>query len=331
MKIPRLGRVRAPELPKNLDWINSSPLTMAELRGGPVLIDFWTYSCVNCLRTIPHVEKWHTTYGRLGLRVIGVHSPEFGFEKDQDNVVRAVERLGITYPVVLDNDFVVWGSYANKYWPHLFLINHLGEIVYDHIGEGRAEETTHAIIHALQESGAKNIPSLSFPESPSGNACYRATPETYLGYLRGHIGNAGSALPETEEAFTDIEVHVDGVPYLHGHWRISSEYVEHTRSLAVATEYIRLKYAAFSLNLVLGALDDREAIVDVLLDGEPVPASMAGEDLVIDENGTTHLHVTMQRMYNIIRADHFHNATIKLLVKTAGLKFYAFTFSGCKE
>lgn len=159
--------------------------------------------------------------------------------------------------------------------------------------------------------------------------CYQPTPETYLGYLRGHIANAGDALPETEESFTDLGKHENDMPYLHGHWRISGEYIEHTRSLAAATEYLALKYHAFAVNLVLGALDDREAIIDVTLDGKPVPASMVGKDLVIDHQGNTHLHVTSHRMYSIIDADHYHDAAIKLSVKSAGVKCYAFTFGGC--
>lgn len=330
MRIPLLGNVRAPEFPTECAWINSAPLSMEQLRGKPVLIDFWTYSCVNCIRTIPHVQAWHEKYRKAGLTVIGVHSPEFAFEKDEGNVRRAVKEFGITYPVVLDPDFSIWNAYANKYWPHAFLVDQRGMVVYDHAGEGAVMETEHAIISALQAAGAKSISPVRAQSTVSHDVCYRPTPETYLGYLRGHIGNAGDALPETEESFTDSGDHADGVPYVHGHWRIAGEFIEHTRTLPMATEYLALKYHAFSVNCVIGALDDRETIVEVTLDGNPVPASMAGKDLVIDRDGHTHLHVSVNRMYSIINADHFHHAALKLSVKDAGVTWYAFTFGGCK-
>lgn len=328
--MPMFGKIHAPALPDGLVWLNSAPLSMDKLRGKPVLIDFWTYSCVNCLRTIPHVQEWHEKYQNAGLTVIGVHSPEFEFEKDETNVRRAIEELGITYPVVLDSDFMIWNLYANKYWPHAFLVDHRGVVVYDHAGEGAVTETEHAIASALQAAGAKKLPAIVAQTSKHDDVCYRPTPECYLGYLRGHIGNAGDVLPETEEPFTDLGTHEDDVPYLHGHWRISGEYIEHTRSLAAATEYLALKYHAFSVNLVLGALDDREAIVDVALDGKPVPPSMVGKDLVVDRQGNTHLHITTHRMYEIIDADHYHDAALKLSVKNAGVRCYAFTFGGCR-
>ena len=133
-------KTRVPEFPPKLSWLNSGPLTMKSLKGKPVLIDFWTYSCVNCLRTLPHVKRWHDRYTKLGLTVIGVHSPEFEFEKDEKNVRGAMERFGVEYPVVLDNDFAIWKQFANRVWPHVFLIDAHGAIVFDHAGEGGTAE-----------------------------------------------------------------------------------------------------------------------------------------------------------------------------------------------
>lgn len=324
------GKTRAPEFPAGLAWLNSELITMKSLKGKPILIDFWTYTCVNCLRTLPQVKRWYKAYAKLGLTVIGVHSPEFDFEKQEENVRRAIEDLGIEYPVVLDPDFAIWNLYANRVWPHTFLIDALGTIVYDHEGEGGAAQTEMAIQKALTASGAKKLPAIAPDSSGGEGACYRTTPETYLGYLRGHVGNAHEKLPDTEEAFDDIDDRANDVPYLHGHWRIAPEFVEHTRTLAVATEYLQMSYAAFETNLVMGALDDREAVIDVTIDGKPIPASMAGIDVVIDDAGNTHVHVTNHRMYNIIRADHYHRATLKISVKSAGLRMFAFTFGGCK-
>ncbi len=325
------GKTRAPEFPEGLVWLNSNPLTMKSLKGKPVLIDFWTYSCVNCLRTLPHMKRLHKTYAKLGVTVIGVHAPEFDFEKDEANVQRAIDDLGVEYPVVLDSNFAIWNGYANRVWPHVFLVDALGVIVYDHQGEGGVVETETALQNALRSPSVTSLP-IIVPETLGlGRVCYRTTPETYLGYLRGHVGNAHEKLPDTEEAFDDVASHGDDVPYLHGHWRIAPEFVEHTRTTPVATEYLALSYSAFETNLVMGALDNREAVVDVTLDGKPIPASMAGKDVVIDAAGNTHIHVTYHRMYSVIRADHYHRATLKLGVKTAGIKMYAFTFGGCKS
>lgn len=324
------GKTRAPEFPEGLAWFNSDPLTMKSLNGKPVLVDFWTYSCVNCLRTLPHIKRWHKTYEKLGLTVIGVHSPEFDFEKQKENVQRAISELGVEYPVVLDPDFAIWNRYANRVWPHVFLIDALGNIIYDHQGEGGAAQAEVAIQEALRTTGVIKLPAIAPDGVSGGGACHRTTPEIYLGYLRGHIGNAHDKLPDTEEAFDAAPDRADDVPYLHGHWRITPEYVEHTRTLAIATEYLRMSYAAFETNLVMGALDDRESVINVTIDEKPIPASMAGDDVVIDDVGNTHIHVTNHRLYNIVRADHYHRATLKLGVKTAGIKMYAFTFGGCK-
>lgn len=330
MRLRGFTKTRAPEFPEGLVWLNSDALTMKSLKGKPVLIDFWTYSCVNCLRTIPTIKKLYKMYKKFGLTVIGVHSPEFDFEKNEENVKRAIGDLGIDYPVVLDNDFAIWSLFANRVWPHVFLIDAFGMIVYDHQGEGGAAQTEMAIQKALGASGGTKLPAIA-PDGAGGEGvCYRTTPETYLGYLRGNIGNAHDKLPDTEEAFDDVKDCADDVPYLHGHWRIAPEFIEHTRTLAVATEYVQMSYASFETNCVMGALDDREAVIDITIDGKPIPASMVGVDVVIDDAGNTHIHVTNHRMYNIIRADHYHRATLRIGVKSAGLRMFAFTFGGCK-
>jgi len=330
MRLRGLRLNHAPEFPADLVWLNSAPRTMKGLRGKPVLIDIWTYSCRNCVRSIPGIESLYRKYKSLGLTVIGVHSPEFPIEREQKNVEKAITQLGISYPVVLDPDFKIWDLYANKYWPHAFLVDHRGLIVFDHAGEGGEVELEHAIQDALRAGGVEKLPPLAAKMDPHGGMCYRATPEMYLGYLRGHIANAGDVLPETEEAFTDGGEHKEDLPYLHGHWRISGDHIEHTRTLATASEYLALKYHAFSVHAAIGALDDREIVVDVTLDGKPVPASMAGADIVIDDGGSTHLHVTHHRLYDIIAADHYHSASLKLSLKNAGVTINALTFGGCR-
>lgn len=329
MFLHRLAKVHAPEFPDALAWVNGAPRTMRSMLGRPVLIDFWTYSCVNCLRTQPHLNAWYERYAKLGLEIIGVHTPEFDFEKRRENVEDAVMRLEIPYPVVLDNDYAVWNLYTNKWWPRKFLVNKDGNIVYDHVGEGGYAETEMEIQKALAEIGVKKFPRIAKEvEVSSDGVCYRTTPELYLGYLRGRIANAGDILPDAEEAFTDHGEREDDSVVLHGHWRVASEYVEHARRLATASEYLLLTYRAFGVNLVMGTVDGRPAEIDVELDGQPIPKDMAGADVVI-VNGRAKLRIRESRMYRIVKASMYHQGALKLATADAGVRMFAFTFEGC--
>ncbi|MBI2033935.1 MAG: redoxin family protein, partial [Candidatus Liptonbacteria bacterium] len=148
--------MNAPEFPKDLIWLNSKPIQMADLRGkAVVLIDFWTYSCVNCIRSMPYLKEWHERYKDKGLVIVGVHTPEFAFEKEKDNVLKAVKDFGITYPVVMDNDYAIWQLYANRFWPRKYLVSSDGQIAYDHTGEGGYTETEEEIQKALLELNPK--------------------------------------------------------------------------------------------------------------------------------------------------------------------------------
>jgi thiol-disulfide isomerase/thioredoxin len=331
MFLHRLGKVHAPEFPKEMTWFNSNPLTMKSLLGKAVLIDFWTYSCVNCLRTTPHLRAWHEAYEEKGLAIIGVHTPEFDFEKQEKKVAKAVKDLEIDYPVVLDADYKIWNLYANRWWPRKFLIDQKGVIVYDHIGEGGYAETELAIQKALIDIGAKNLPVIK-PDAPvGGGICYRTSPETYLGFLRGRFGNANEMLPNKESAFTDKEKnHQDDLIYLHGHWHITKESIKHERKLSHATEYLLMKYSAFSVNLVMGGVCKKGSVIEIELDGHPLPEDMAGEDVVIGKNKKATVTVGHPRMYKLVDADTYHQGTLKLKTKDEGLEMFAFTFGGCK-
>lgn len=329
MFLHRLGKVHAPEFATGLQWLNSKPMTMRDLRGKVVLLDFWTYSCVNCLRTQPHLNAWYKTYKDRPFVMIGVHTPEFAFEKDPENVKRALKDLGISYPVVLDPDYKVWNAYANRWWPRKFLVDHKGVIVHDHVGEGGYAETEQAIQKALMAIGEKDFPAVEPDEEIGGGVCYRTTPELYLGFLRGRFGNAQDFIPKEEQAFTDAKEHTDDIAYLHGHWKIDGEYVEHTRSSAGAQEYLALKYSAFSANCVMSSNTGKGIKVIVELDGQPLPEDMAGADITYVK-GEAHMTVNESRMYRIVDADTYHRGLLRLRVASAGLQMYAFTFGGCK-
>ena len=327
MFLHRLAKVHAPEFPDGLVWLNGTPRTMRSMLGRPVLIDFWTYSCVNCLRTQPHMNEWHERYAKLGLEIIGVHTPEFDFEKGRNNVEDAIGRLEVPYPVILDNDYAVWNLYANKWWPRKFLVDHTGSIVYDHVGEGGYAETEMEIQKALSAIGVKKLPRIA-PSEPSGDGmCYKTTPETYLGYLRGRIANHGDVLPDAEEAFTDKGERTEGRVTLHGHWKVSGEYAEHARQLSVATEYLALTYSAFGVNLVMSA-EDHVSLVDVEIDGHPLPHDMAGKDVTYVK-GRAVVKVNASRMYHIVKAAMYHQGTLKISTADRGVRMFAFTFEGC--
>ena len=302
---------------------------MKKLLGKVVLIDFWTYSCVNCIRTMPHLRAWEERYKDKGLVIIGVHTPEFDFEKKKENVEKAMKDLGISHSVILDNDYKIWNLYANRWWPRKFLIDATGSVVYDHIGEGGYAETEQAIQKALEGIGATDLPAIEPDVSVGGGICYRTTPETYLGFVRGRYGNAKDFQPNTEQSFTDVRDHEEDLVYLHGHWVISAEQIAHTKALPAATEYIGLKYSAFSVNLIMGSADGKPAQVEVELDGRPLPEDMAGSDVVI-KNGKAMVTIRAARMYRIVDADNYHKGLLKLKTAAGNLELFAFTFGGCK-
>ena len=332
MFLHRSRKVSAPEFPRGLTWLNSSAKTMKRLTGKVVLIDFWTYSCINCFRTIPHVKRWHETYKDFGLEVIGVHTPEFAFEKDQENVEKALNDFQITYPVVLDPDYKIWNLYANRWWPRKFLIDSHGGIVYDHVGEGGYAETEQAIQKALTGIGGKDFPAIKPDVSLGGGICYRTTPETYFGFLRGRYGNRQAVIPNEETEFTMEGDKEDDLVYLHGHWKVTGEGVQHVRKLPSAHEYLTMKYSAFSVNAVMGTTDkgtSKTAEIEIELEGLPLPEDMAGEDVKM-KKGKAIVTVKKSRMYRIVDSDTYHRGTLRLKTSSGNLELFSFTFGGCK-
>jgi cytochrome c biogenesis protein CcdA/thiol-disulfide isomerase/thioredoxin len=286
----------APELQGIVEWINGGPLSIAELRGRVVLIDFWTYSCVNCLRTLPHLKAWDRSYRDDGLTVVGVHAPEFAFEREPDNVRTAVRKLGIRYPVALDNDFVTWTAYANQYWPAKYLIDRTGRVRYFHFGEGEYEETERQIRRYLGSGvpdQARKIADRT-PRTPS-------TPETYLGFARldRFVGSRVVANREATYRFP-LYLAPDHLAYA-GRLRVEDE-----RIVAGQEARLRLRFLAGEVNLVLGG----RGTVDVLVDGRRRRSVVVrGEP----------------RLYNLVRLGSRTEGLLELRF-TPGLSAYAFTF-----
>lgn len=316
---------RMPEFSRGLTWINSKPLGVKSLLGKVVLVDFFTSSCAVCKRGHAAVRSWQSKYGRRGFLAIGIHVPEFVFERDADYVKAIVKERGITHPIVLDEKYLLWNAYRNRQRPERFVVNTKGRIVYHDDGNDNIE-TEQAIRDALIEAG-KTVPEMTSDAVPH-ERCRRSTPDMYLGYLRGSLGNAPELLPDVEEAFSDTGIDKDDVPYLHGHWKMTKEYIEHTRSLPLASEYIAIRYSAFALNVVMGAKAPLR--VEVRLDDQPIPESLCGEAVCRDGEKTV-IDVIETRIYEVIRSDTYHRGTLKILVAGEGFRCYVMSSESCQD
>jgi thiol-disulfide isomerase/thioredoxin len=314
----------APELVGLQGWISSEPVTLAALRGKVVIVDFWTYSCINCLRTIPYLNAWFDHYRDDGLVIIGVHSPEFAFERDAARVERAVRRLQIRYPVAIDSDKRTWRAYANQYWPHKYLIDRGGNIRYEQIGEGGYRETEQHIRELLAEDGRNVDPASAEVRPEAVDVKAIATPEIYLGtYFGQFLGNPLGLRGMRAAVYREPETIEPNLFYLVGRWAAGEEAVA---SAGSGEHKIILRYTARAVNLVAGA-PGREIDVAVLRDGRPLTVETKGDDVVIDERGRTVVRVSDERLYRLIddRAGYGMH-TITLVIDQPGLEVYTFTF-----
>jgi thiol-disulfide isomerase/thioredoxin len=314
-------------------WINSPPLTMKELRGKVVIIDFWEYTCVNCVRTLPYVTEWYRRYGDYGLVIVGVHTPEFEFGKDRANVARAVKDFGIGYPVVLDNDYEIWRAYANRYWPRKYIVDRGGKIIYDHAGEGGYAETEELLQKLVREEYPDaELPPVMAPVRPEdgpGARCYPRTPELYCGYARGRYGNAASVGGDEARAYNDGGNHVEGRLYLSGVWRVGEERATFVGDDG-AEAYMLVPFSANEINAVMSAAPGESVRVDVLRDGRPLPREDAGADVAFDAAGNSYVDVSVGKMYRLLAAAEYGDGELSLRPKGPGVSIFAFTFGSCE-
>jgi cytochrome c biogenesis protein CcdA/thiol-disulfide isomerase/thioredoxin len=310
----------APEITDPAGFINTGgqPITIAGEKGKVVLIDFWDYSCINCEREIPYVEAWYQKYAASGLVVIGVHTPEFSFEKLMSNVQAAVTSLGITYPVVLDNDYGTWNAFDNEYWPQTYLINSQGDIVYSHSGEGDYPETEAAIQAALSQIDATStIPTGTV--APLGavqvDGSQLGSPETYFGYERNqYLANGEPSAPGTQTLTLPSSPQLDGL-YLGGTWNFQGEYAE-----AKAPATVEYEFDAKDVYMV--ATGNPTAVYRVLLDGSPIPAADMGADVASDGTVT----VQADKLYKLVNLPSYGTHTLELQIESGTLDAYTFTF-----
>jgi len=325
--------LRAPEFEGGGPWINSEALKMKELRGSMVTVDFWTYSCVNCLRTLPYLKDWWKKYRDKGLVLVGVHTPEFDFEKDHENVERFCRENDVAWPVVLDNDYTIWNAYANSYWPRKYLVDKDGVIRYDHAGEGAYAETEIMIQQLLREVNPDvELPTLEMEEHAHrmGAVCFPSSPELYCGYERGRIGNREGYHPGKVTDYKDPGSYAENHIYLNGLWKNNAESMRHARVTRNLEDHIAILYNGVEVNAVIRPAKGGQFMVYATVDGAQVPGSMAGEDIQIDQ-GQSFLTVNEPRMYRVIKDRAYGAHVLRLASNSDEFEIYAYTFGGCLE
>ena len=301
-------------------WINSPPLAPADLAGKVVVYDFWTYSCINCVRTIPYLRAWYDRYARDGLVIVGVHSPEFDFEHKRANVEAATQRLGVTWPVVLDNDKAIWTTFRNAYWPAKYVADRDGNIRYKHYGEGaygETEDTLRALLGVDPASPRAGAPGEGPTADPAPDDSHRITPETYLGVTRGTARAAPGLITYPEPA----------VPATHqvrlaGRWFGEEEKV----TAGDAGAAIVLSYRASEVNIVMTPPRGDAVDVQVELDGAPLRPGFRTADTTVDDSGATFIHVDHDGLYRVVLGPGVEEHLLRLTARQPEVAAFAFTF-----
>jgi thiol-disulfide isomerase/thioredoxin len=291
--LPVIDKGPLPSLEEGNGFLNGKP----NVKGKVVVYDFWTYSCINCVRTLPYLRAWHQRYAQDGLVIVGVHSPEFDFEKIHSNISSAVKKLHVSYPVVFDDDMKIWNAFHNQYWPAKYIADKEGRLRYVHFGEGDYDDTENVIRLLLGVS--KDMPRAADPNEPAPNLTAANTPETYLGSERG-----GS------DAVT-----------LTGRWKEAGQYIESTD----AHEVLKLRYHAGEVNLVLDRTRKRPTYAVVELDGKPVPKDNRGASIV-ERDGQTMIDVDDADLYRLIANGPSGEHTLSVHPGGSGVQAFAFTF-----
>lgn len=321
---------KAKDFSKISEYINTKPISLDDLRDKVVLLDFWTYSCINCIRTIPYLNEWYDKYSDKGLVIVGIHTPEFEFEKNSENVKSAVQKFGIKYPVLQDNDKDTWNEYDNRYWPRKYLVDDEGYIRYDHIGEGAYNETEKVIQGLLTERAAHlGLKNINFNTSQNVDTDSRLesqqdvnfskikSPELYFGYefARAPLGNIEGFKPN-QTLFYNLPEKYEikhNVIYLEGKWKNNPDHME----LQSNNGSILLKYNSKSVNIVAGPKGNFTVIQD---------GKLITNDLSKDSDIDGKFVVDEQRLYNLVTNKNYGEHTIEIDVKGKGFQIYTFTF-----
>jgi thiol-disulfide isomerase/thioredoxin len=309
----------APNFQGGSAWINSPPLNISSLKGKVVLVDFWTYSCINCIRSIPHLNAWYSEYGNNGLVIIGVHTPEFQFEHNYSNVYNAVQRFGIKYPVVLDNNYTIWDAYHNEYWPADYLIDANGTIRYVVFGEGNYNQTE-LVIRALLKNAGYVVPTNLTNVSLGVNFSGIRSPELYFGYVNAGehqetIGNSQGFSPNQTVDY-NFSTLTPNEAYLSGEW-----YNAPDGMIAVNNSKIFLIYYAKDVNVVASG---NNTTVTVKLNGTNLSSDYLGSNVKLIGNNATAI-ISSPQLYNLVDAPSYGEHVLEIDAKP-GFKIYTFTF-----
>jgi len=332
---------RAPELQEISGWINSEPLTLESLQGKVVLLDFWTYTCVNCIRTLPVLKRWYDRYKEYGLVIVGVHSPEFEFEKVRENLEAATAQYGVNWPIAQDNAFATWDAYNNSAYPSKYLLDKEGVIRYSHFGEGAYAATEQTIRELLAETGVaiQQVPKTIIPRFDRD---FRATigvltgetREMYAGYLRNT--NPRSLYIKNPEYFTTADYaaaffqdpgdYDNHSLYVQGLWHKGPESLTHARVTENHEDYIGLKFYGTTVNVVLNYKGDTPFRVVATLGGQPIPEESRGADIQYDEDGKSFFRVDSPRMYRVVELPEYDGLELRLSSNSDQFSIFAFTF-----
>lgn len=310
-------------------WLNSEPVSLGNLRGFVILLDFWDYTCTRCIRSLPYMKEWHNRYRDNDLIIVGIHTPRFPFGREPVNLRRAVDSLGIKYPVVMDNDYRMWSAFRSASWPTKILVDKFGFIRYTHAGEGRYQNFEHAIQSLLAGIGHdSNFPLLMESEREAdrpGAICYRETPEILTGWQRGTMGNVEGFSPESTFHYADPKYYVDGRIYLEGDWFNDRNYLK-LDTANPAGGYVTLTYQAKEVEAVVNPIGEKGFQVFVYHDDRPVSRGDKGCDIRYDEEGKSYFIVKEPRVYNLVKNREFGSHNLKLLSRSNGFALYAVSF-----
>ncbi len=314
--------------------LNHAPFKLSDLRGKVVLVDFWEYTCINCIRTFPYLRRWDALYRPLGLVIVGVHTPEFDFAKNASLVADATRRFGFEFPIAIDSDYKIWYAFHNEGWPADYLIDKNGNVAYMHVGEGEYGYFEQKIQELLKQAN----PALNFNQARyripadenvelGGGVCLRATPETYLGFARSmNIANAGGENRNGAARYTaPADVPLDDFA-LTGRWLASAEYVRPLTAAEAPADSLVLHYRAKSVYLVAGSDESTPRRLYLSQDGAPIAKQARGVDVRAAGDGRTYIELSAKRMYYVVNNPEFGGHLLKLEAPGPGLSLYSFTF-----
>ena len=310
-------------------WFNGGPVSVSDSVGEIILLEFWDYTCTYCARALPYVKEWYRRYRNMGLTVVGVHTPKFPFGKNPEYVHAAIERQGVEYPVVMDNESLIWMKYGVRAWPTMVLIDRDGFVRYHNIGEGDYLSTERLIQARLHERGLDDeLPMIMEPireEARPGATLYRVGLELYGGYLRGSLGNVEGYVPEAVVAYRDPKIYFPGRFYAEGNW------LNDRNSLRLSDDMNRggqliLSYEGAEVDAVLKPEEERDFKVFVTQDDQFLSEDNKGEDVQIDSDGRSYLVVDMPRLYHMVKNREYGEHILRLRSENNSLALFSFTF-----